>query len=317
MINEKKEGNILKPNIAVVGSLNMDIVVHVEQLPKEGQTLLGEKMLEVSGGKGANQAVAMGKLQAGVSMIGKVGSDHYASHLLDSLKNSNVETQHILVSKNRTGIALVTVEKSGKNHIVVSPGANFELTPEDILNQREVIDQCEIVVLQLEIPLETVKYTLDLAKKAKKTTILNPAPATVISQDILENVDILIPNEQELYEMSEIEQDQYTIQEAAQIILDKGVKSVIVTLGEKGCCYVDHEKCKMYSAYQVKTQDTTAAGDSFIGGFVASYIKSKDIDAAIRQAQKVAAIAVTRIGAQSSLPTLEEVQQFEKTINYL
>ena len=128
----RKGRGFLTPNIVVVGSLNMDIVLNVEELPKEGQTLIGASMLEISGGKGANQAVAIGKLQTSVSMIGKVGSDYYAPRLLDSLKNNKVETQHILTSKNRTGTALVTVERNGKNHIVVIPGANYELTPEDI-----------------------------------------------------------------------------------------------------------------------------------------------------------------------------------------
>lgn len=289
----------------------MDIVLNVEELPKEGQTLLGTSILEVSGGKGANQAVAIGKLQASVSMIGKVGSDHFSTHLLDSLEKSKVETQHIVTSKNRTGMALVTVEKSGKNHIVVTPGANFELTPEDIWNQRQAIEQCHMIVLQLEIPMETVKYTLELAKKAGKTTILNPAPSKFISEEILKNVDILIPNEHELSEISGIEiQDECNLKEATQAMLNKGVKALIVTLGEKGCCYVDNKTFKLYPAYQVNVQDTTAAGDSFIGGFVASYIKNKDIEVAINLAQKVAAITVTRTGAQSSLPTLEEVQKF-------
>ncbi|MED4599405.1 ribokinase [Paenibacillus validus] len=301
----------MNPNIVVIGSLNMDIVINVEEMPHEGQTILGTGFSEIAGGKGANQAVAIGKLQASVGMIGKVGADSYASALLDSLKESNVDARHILTSPNRTGVALVTVNQSGKNHIVVVPGANFDLTPDDIRNQRHVIEQCEMVVLQLEVPMETVNCALQLAKEAGKTTILNPAPAKIMEEEMLKNVDILIPNEHELSEISGMEiADERSLQEAARSLLAKGVKAVLVTLGDKGCCYVDKDRFQLYPAHQVKAKDTTAAGDSFIGGFTASYVKNRDIDMAVKQAQIVAAITVTRPGAQSSLPTLEEVQRF-------
>jgi ribokinase len=300
-----------KPRIVVVGSLNMDIVVNVEELPNEGETLLGTKMSEIPGGKGANQAVAIGKLQQPACMIGKVGTDHYGTRLLASLRENHIETAYIQNAKQSTGIAVITVDSKGKNHIIVVPGANFALTPEDIWQQREAIEKSEIVILQLEIPLETVVYTLQLAKQLGKTTILNPAPAKMLTEDVLKHVDILIPNEHELSKLTGIElQDESDLRKATEYLIDKGVKALIVTLGEKGCCYVEKDTMKMYPAFQVEAKDTTAAGDSFIGGFVASYVEYKNIDLAIEQAQKVAAITVTREGAQTSLPTLEEVNNF-------
>ncbi|ALS25205.1 ribokinase [Paenibacillus naphthalenovorans] len=302
----------MKPSVVVVGSLNQDIVVQVEELPREGETLMGIGMSESPGGKGANQGVAIGKLQACVSMIGKVGSDPHAASLMKSLQQAGVDTRYIMTSNRPTGLAFVTVDRAGSNHIVVIPGANHELTPEDIDSQRQAIEKCEIVVLQLEIPLKTVEYTLRLAKELGKTTVLNPAPAQMLCDEILRFVDFLIPNEHELQSMSGMTiTDASTLQAAARVYLSKGVRALIVTLGGKGCCYIDHERVQTYPARKVKAQDTTAAGDSFIGGFVAGYLKYHDVDLAIELAQKAAAITVTRHGAQSSLPTWEEVAAFD------
>jgi ribokinase len=299
-----------KSKVVVVGSLNMDLVVQVQELPKEGETLLGIAMSENPGGKGANQAVAIGKLQASVSMIGRIGKDAHGSSLLDSLREASVDTQYILESAAPTGIALVTVDGHGNNHIIVVPGANYELAAEDIGQQRAAIEQCEIVVLQLEVPMATVAYTLQLAKQLGKTTILNPAPAQPLSQDLLQNVDLLVPNEHELQSLSGIEVvDEASLKEAANALLEQGVQALIVTLGGAGCCYIDRDRFTMYPTVKIQAVDTTAAGDSFIGGFVTGYVQHRDIDAAIAQAQKAAAITVTRHGAQVSLPTWDELQQ--------
>jgi ribokinase len=299
-----------KSKVVVVGSLNMDLVVQVQELPKEGETLLGIAMSENPGGKGANQAVAIGKLQASVSMIGRIGKDAHGSSLLDSLQKASVDTQYILESAAPTGIALVTVDGHGNNHIIVVPGANYELAAEDIEQQRAAIEQCEIVVLQLEVPMATVAYTLQLAKQLGKTTILNPAPAQPLSQDLLQYVDLLVPNEHELQSLSGIEVvDEASLKEAANALLEQGVQALIVTLGGAGCCYIDRDRFTMYPTVKIQAVDTTAAGDSFIGGFVTGYVQHRDIDAAIAQAQKAAAITVTRHGAQVSLPTWDELQQ--------
>lgn len=299
----------MKQGIVVVGSLNMDLVVNVERLPHEGQTLLAEAMSEIPGGKGANQAAAIGKLGAPVAMIGKVGDDPHGLRLLDSLRESGVDTGAVASSSSPTGLAVITVDADGRNHIVVVPGANKELAPDDIERFRRTIEQCEIVVLQLEIPLETVKHTLRLAKALGKTTVLNPAPAQRLDDEMLRTVDILIPNEHELQELAGIRSlEQDAIRQASEHFLNKGVKALIVTLGEEGCCCADRSGIRHYPAYRVEAVDTTAAGDSFIGGFVTGYLAHKDPDPAIRLALKAAALTVTKRGAQSSLPSYEEVE---------
>lgn len=307
----------MKPSIAVVGSLNMDIVVTVDKLPAEGETLQGNGMAEVPGGKGANQAAAIGKLGTPVCMIGKVGTDGNAPVLLRSLEEAGVDTDAVMkTTEAPTGIAVVTVDAAGHNHIIVVPGANGELCKEDIDRQRQSIEQCEIVVLQLEVPLETVGYTLRLAKELGKTTVLNPAPARTLDDEILRHVDFLIPNEHELQMIAHIGPiDEQSFEQAARAFMDKGVQAVIVTLGEKGCYYADGEGVTAYPARKVNAVDTTAAGDSFIGGFVDGYLASRDADAAIRQAQIAAAITVTRHGAQSSLPTKQEIEAYGNQLN--
>jgi ribokinase len=307
----------MKPSIAVVGSLNMDIVVTVDKLPSEGETLHGRGMSEVPGGKGANQAAAIGKLQTLVCMIGKVGADGNGSVLLRSLEGAGVDTSAVMVTSGApTGIAVVTVDAAGHNHIIVVPGANGELSKDDIDSQRHAIEQCEIVVLQLEVPLETVAYTLRLAKELGKTTVLNPAPARKLDEDVLRYVDILIPNEHELQVIAELDRiDEQSLTQSARHFMDKGVGAIIVTLGAEGCYYADRDRMAAYPARKVKAVDTTAAGDSFIGGFVAGYLASRDADAAIRQAQIAAAITVTRHGAQSSLPTRQEVEAVQTEWN--
>lgn len=295
---------------AVVGSLNMDLVVGVTDLPKEGETLFGHELSEVPGGKGANQAAAIGKLGIPVSMIGKVGQDTNGSCLIKSLRSAGVDTASVMHSLRPTGTALITVDQAGRNHIVVIAGANANLTPDDIERQLNVIELADVVVLQLEVPLETVAHTLELAKSLGKTTILNPAPARKLNAEILRHVDFLIPNEHELQAITGIQQlDETGIREAAKSFAEQGVGNLIVTLGDKGCVHSDGNSVTFYEAYRVKAADTTAAGDSFIGGFVAGYSEG-DVGQAIRFAMKTAAITVTRHGAQSSLPTRDEVLSF-------
>lgn len=290
----------------------MDIVVNAERLPEEGETLLGSGMSEVPGGKGANQAAAIGKLGMSVSMIGKVGADANGARLIASLQQAGVDTESIMTSDSATGLALITVDGAGRNHIIVVPGANGDLTTGDIDLQRHTIENCEIVVLQLEIPLETALYTLRLAKELGKTTVLNPAPAQLLSEDLLQFVDFLIPNEHELRAITgEARLNEAGLLDAAAVLVNKGTKAVIVTLGDKGCCYSDGREIEFYSAFKVNALDTTAAGDSFIGGFAAGYAEVQDVSQAVSQAIKAAAITVTRRGAQSSLPTRDEVTDFK------
>lgn len=298
-------------NICVIGSLNMDLVVNVDAMPKPGQTIIGSNFKEVPGGKGANQAVAMARLNGNVSMIGKVGEDGFGQTLISSLKNDKVDTTYIQTAKGSTGVALITVDKNAQNSIVVSPGANFEVKEEDIDNNIKAIENSDIVVLQLETPLNTIKYALNKAKELNKYTILNPAPAVKLDDEIIKNVDLLTPNETELEIISgvsiETEED---IQKAAQIMIEKGVKELIVTLGSKGSLYINKEKSMFKKAYKVEAVDTTAAGDSYTGALAVALSQDKGIEDAMDFASKVGALSVLKEGAQSSLPTLEDVINF-------
>ena len=298
-------------NICLRVSLNMDLVVNVDTMPKPGQTIIGSNFKEVPGGKGANQAVAMARLNGNVSMIGKVGEDGFGQTLINSLKNDKVDTTYIQTSKGATGVALITVDKNAQNSIVVSPGANFEVKEDDIDNNIEAIKNSDIVVLQLETPLNTIKYALNKAKELNKYTILNPAPAVKLDDEIIKNVDLLTPNETELEIISgvsiETEED---IQKAAQIMIEKGVKELIVTLGSKGSLYINKEKSMFKKAYKVEAVDTTAAGDSYTGALAVALSQDKNIEDAMDFASKVGALSVLKEGAQSSLPTLEDVKNF-------
>lgn len=298
-------------NICVIGSLNMDLVVNVDKMPKPGQTIIGSNFKEVPGGKGANQAVAMARLNGNVSMIGKVGEDGFGQTLINALKNDKVDTTYIKTTKGATGVALITVDNNAQNSIVVSPGANFEVKEEDIDNNIEAIKNSDIVVLQLETPLNTIKYALKKSKELNKYTILNPAPALKLDDEIIKNVDLLTPNETELEIISgvsiETEED---IQKAAQIMIEKGVKELIVTLGSKGSLYINKEKSIFKKAYKVEAVDTTAAGDSYTAALAVALSKDKNIKEAMDFASKVGALSVLKEGAQSSLPTLEDVENF-------
>lgn len=298
-------------NICVIGSLNMDLVVNVDTMPKPGQTLLGGNFKEVPGGKGANQAVAMSRLEGNISMIGKVGNDSFGKTLIEALNNDNVNTNHVHIANCSTGVAFITVDKNAQNAIVVAPGANFQLTKDDIGKNIDCIKNSDIVVIQLETPLETVKYALQVAKDLNKYTILNPAPAVKLDDEIIKNVDLLTPNETELEIISEIKiENEDDIIKAASKVIQKGVKELIVTLGSKGSLYINEEKSFFKSACKVEAVDTTAAGDSFTGALAVALSNNKTMDEAMDFASKVGALSVMKEGAQSSLPTLKDVDNF-------
>lgn len=295
--------------ILVVGSINMDLVISLDEIPKIGETVLGKSLEQIPGGKGANQAVAMAKLDKSVSFLGKVGSDPYADILLTSMEKARVNIEAIERAKGPTGIAVINVDKNGNNNIVVIPGSNWQVNAEYLQKHVKAFEVSDIVLFQLEIPIESVKEGLKLAKNLGKTTILNPAPARVLDDETVKNIDILIPNEHELARMAEIEiKDEKSMIKAGRVLLDKGIKEIIVTLGSKGVLYINENFNKFYKSFKVDVVDTTAAGDSFIGGFVSSFIEDKDIEKAIARGQKTASLAIQKFGAQSSLPTKEQVE---------
>lgn len=299
--------------ITVLGSLNMDLVTRVKETPKVGETTLGKGFDKIPGGKGANQAVTIGKLGGNVQMIGKVGKDEYGKALIESLNNSNVDSKNILESDKSTGLAFIMVNDNGDNSIVVIPGANFDLDKKDINDKKNILESSNVLVCQLESPLETVKKSLVIAKKANTFTILNPAPAKKLSKEIISNVDLLTPNESELELLSDIKiTDEKSLIKACKEMINKGVKSLIVTLGEKGCLYYNPNEYEYFKAINVDAVDTTAAGDSFTGAIAYSIDKGDSIKDAISLATNVAALSVTKKGAQSSLPSIDEVNEFMK-----
>ena len=296
--------------ILVIGSLNIDMVMRVDHMPAAGETILCDGMKLVAGGKGANQACAAGRLGTDVTMLGAIGNDSHGEMQRDSLQRSGVDVSG-LITKERvsTGTAFITVNKEGNNSIVVVQGANAQFTPEDIEAHRDLLEECEIVILQLEIPMDTVLYAVKLARTLGKTVILDPAPVPEhFPEELYQYVDIIKPNESELSRLTGIADAQNHLEEAVQIVKDRGVKNVLVTLGGDGV-YLDteNEPPVHIPAKKVEVVDTTAAGDSFTAALAAMLLEGKTLKEAAEFANQVSAIVVTREGAQDSIPTLQEV----------
>ncbi len=303
--------------IVVLGSLNMDLVVKADRLPVGGETLLGEAFYEIPGGKGANQAVAMARLGAEVHMIGRVGSDGFGKTLLETLKKDGVEVRAVKsIEGISTGVALITLQASAENSIIVVSGANGCLQVEDVELEAASIQTAATFVTQLETPLETVKRGLALAKQAGVFTILNPAPAQILDETILSQVDLLTPNETELALLSNMPTT--SLQEvmvAVKVMIQKGVKALVVTLGSEGAYYEDANGISYHQkAFKVQAVDTTAAGDSFTAALAVALTKGQSIEDALVFASKVGALTVQTLGAQSSLPTLLQVENFGGSI---
>lgn len=297
--------------ILVIGSANMDLVVSTQRFPQPGETLFGNKFGMYPGGKGANQAVAAAKLGGEVYFLGKMGNDLFREKLCVGMRNDGVQLDHLLIDPNEsTGMALITVDSNGQNEIVVVSGSNMNLSPADIVSKRALFAVAKIVLLQLEIPLDTVTQSARLAKEHGATVILNPAPARELPQELLRLVDYLTPNETEAELLTkQAVHDQTSAQTAAMKLLAQGVKNVILTLGEKGALLVNHEKAELFPAKKVQAVDTTAAGDAFNGALAFSLANDKTVEEAIRFANTVAAYSVTKMGAQSSMPTMKDVTQ--------
>ncbi|MGP3779474.1 ribokinase [Halanaerobium saccharolyticum] len=296
--------------ILVIGSMNMDLVVETERYPEEGETLIGGKFEQIPGGKGANQALAAAKLGDQVEFIGACGDDSFAPKLKSSLKAGGAEIDNIFEIKGvSTGVAVITVDKKGNNRIIVSPGANYELDPEKIEKIKDKIAEAEIILLQLEIPVDTIEKIVEIASKNKTKIILDPAPAQKLPADILTRVDYLLPNEGEL-DLLLAEAENKSRLEKIEALLKMGVKNIIVTEGEKGIYYYSQNKELHLETLKVKAVDTTAAGDVFAGAFAASLIAENNLKKALEFAVQAAAYSVTKRGAQSSIPDKKELNEF-------
>lgn len=298
--------------IIVVGSINMDLVIKTKKMPKPGETVIGESFYRAPGGKGANQAVAISKLGGQSYFIGKVGSDPFGEELTNNLVREKVNRQYLYRDETTpTGTALIIVDENGENSIVVAPGANMKLEKKDIDKSREVFSKTKILLTQLEIPIETVKYSLELAKNLDILSILNPAPARNLTQEILSLVDVITPNESELRALTEVDlNSKEEIIQSAKSLLDYGIKAVIVTLGAKGALCIERDSVFQVPAIKVNAVDTTAAGDAFNGALALKLAEGVPLKEAVSYANIVAGITVTRKGAQPSIPTREEVEDY-------
>ena len=306
-------------SIVVVGSLNMDLVVRAPRMSAPGETLFGSDFHTIPGGKGANQAVAAARLGGQVTMVGRVGDDAFGPTLIHGLAQAGVETRFVQRDTGAaTGIALIVLDASGQNSIIVASGANMRLTPDDVSAAETVIASASAIVLQLESPLAAVERALALARQHRVATILNPAPAQPLSNRLLKLVDFLIPNETEMALLTGTPVDDHSLRagqalvaasSAAGRLRTMGAGTVIMTLGSNGALLVCDETLHL-PAYQVPVVDTTAAGDAFVGAFAVALAEGRPVIEAVRWANAAGALAVTKLGAQPSMPTRAELEAF-------
>jgi len=296
-------------HILVVGSINMDVVLEVPHIPAVGETVLSKAQSLVGGGKGANQAITAARLGAKVSMIGRVGADTYGQQLLESLKSSGVNVQGVEVDGQApSGVAYICVSPDGENSIVVNSGANGRVDVAQIDGHKELFDQVDYCLLQMEIPLETVEYVLKLCRAKGVKAILNPAPAHQVAPELLEGLYILAPNESELKVLCGTSGRE--LEKMAWNLREQGVENVIVTLGGEGCLAVLGNKAEYYPAQKFPVVDTTGAGDSFVGGLTVGLAEGMDFPTAIRFASFVAGLTVSKAGAQTSFPDRATVDHY-------
>ncbi len=303
--------------IAVIGSLNMDLVVRAHRIPKPGETIVvaGDLHL-ISGGKGANQAYASAMLGAEVSMVGRVGDDMFGEQLITSLKKAGVDTHHITRDSDApTGIAMIVVEEGGQNSIVVSSGANGHVSPPDVSRAEAVIRSASLILLQLEIPLPTVIKAAQVAKHQGIKVVLNPAPAQQLPAELLSLTDILIPNETEAAMLSgcDVGTDD-GIRQAAARLYQSGVKTVIMTRGSRGASLITENEIVHFPAFSVEPVDTTAAGDAFVGSFAVALAEGRSTSEAVMYGNAAGALASTKSGAQPSMPGRDDLDKMLQTM---
>ena len=295
--------------IAVVGSINNDITVKVPHLPERGETIPGSQILFCPGGKGANQAVAAARYGADVSMVGRVGDDPYGIQLKNGLKNDGIDVSYLEIDPELpTGTALITVDDSGMNTIVVYRGSNDGLTPEHVEAAKNLLAESDLIVLQMEIPVETIEYTLKLSREIGVGVILNTAPAGQINKDAFACAKVIVANEVEACELTGIRvSDKSSAFKACEAFINMGPEIAIVTMGAEGAVGVNQESQHFVSAYKIDAVDSTAAGDAFVGVLAASLAEGITLSDAMRLGAAAGGLAASRMGAQASMATREEI----------
>ncbi len=324
-----------KPRVLVVGSINMDLVIRCHTLPQPGQTISAISSTELCGGKGANQAVAAARAGGAVTMIGRVGNDVFADRLIANLQAEAIDTHGVKrIDDCSSGVAIVAVEDSGQNSIMVVPGANSRLSPDELAQYRSMIESSDIVLLQFEILHPTVAEVIRIAGQAGKKIILDPAPAPCewpgIFADLINNhpstsqqeasllslLSLICPNETEATALTGVPIDSIEQAErAARVLLAQGIQSVAITMASQGTLLVDSDSSQLISPFQVQAVDTTAAGDAFAGALAIRWSETNDLREAIKFANAAGALAVTRVGAQQAMPTRAEIDSLYSTRN--
>jgi len=304
-------------NILVVGSSNTDMIIKVPRIPKPGETILGGKFSKAAGGKGANQAVAAARSGGDVTFVARVGQDMFGDNAIQGFEENSIVTDHVFRDPEApSGVAEIFVSEDGENSIAVAPGANSNLSPQDIAKSEDAINSADILLMQLEIPLETVQAAADLAYKKGATIILNPAPATDLPNELLEKLTILTPNESEAELLTGIKVvDQASAEKAAKKLQNMGVQKVIITMGKAGAYVLSDGFSGIVSGYQVDAVDTTAAGDVFNGALSVAIAQDKPLNEAVKFANAAAALSVQKLGAQPSAPNRAEIDKFIQNNN--
>jgi ribokinase len=304
----------MQAKVVIVGSLNMDLVTRAPRLPRGGETLAGHSFVTVPGGKGANQAVAAARLGASVAMVGCVGDDAYGDQLRSALLAEGIDCDAVTaIAGESTGVALIVVDDNSQNAIVIVAGGNGHASPAVVDGFDALLSQAEVIICQLEIPMETVGHVLKRGRELGKIVILNPAPASApLPADWYSLIDYLIPNESEATMLTGLPVDSVASADvAATALLAAGASKVIITLGAQGSLFASKSRSQHFAAPKVQAVDTTAAGDTFVGGFAAALAEGRSESEAIAFGQIAAALSVTRAGAQPSIPTFNEVQGFK------
>lgn len=301
-------------NILVVGSSNTDMIIKIDKIPIPGETVIGGKFFKMAGGKGANQAVAAARAGGNVTFISSIGNDAFGNEAMLGFKKDGIDVEYVKIDdEEATGTALIFIDKNGENSIAVASGANLNLDESHLKKVIEKINNADVLLTQLEIPIKTVEEAIKIAYSAGVKIILNPAPAQPLSDELLKCISILTPNESEVELLTGIEvKDENDAKKAADVLLKKGVEIVIITLGVKGALLTTNEGSTLIHGFKVEAEDTTAAGDVFNGALAVAISENKELNDAIKFAHAAAAISVTRIGAQPSAPKRDEIERMLK-----